>query len=204
MDKLTLYKQIYDFELDRKDKIFLRINFVATILILVIGILAYFIKELIKLPKFNYFIKELPQIENFYMLIFILLLIISAIGIAIAFIYLLKVIFGNNYKALPVTNLIDNDFKKLEDYANKILQVKQDFNLTDDEIKEHYNFTSVENEFNSYLMEKYQNISNHNGTDNDNKEDRIYKALMYLVFSIIIISISLIPYGITIYKHIIK
>ena len=127
-------QNIYYFELERKEKIFSRLNYVTTILVLLIGIMSYFILNIHEIIQSNLIIPVFT---------FIIFFSISILFIIIAFCYILKSLFGYNYNILPYTKDIENDINKIREFSDKVLEKKKDSNMSDEDIQEQYNFIII-------------------------------------------------------------
>lgn len=171
---LDFYKELYYFELDRKDKINSYLSFPLAILVLIIGVVSYFLNNL---PSFN--------INSILSNLFHLFLICLSVNILCSLYYFIKSIYGYGYGYIATATEIDSYIKKLEEY-NKEAPTKQREN--------------IETAFEELLLKQYSEYSSINSKNNDTKSRCLHNTSKSLVIALIFIILSSVPFFILKYN----
>lgn len=148
MNKFELYKNMYHYELDTKEKINSRISSPIAIMTLFIGGFGYFIKYISKIEK-------VPKPYIYY-----LLLIIYTVILILIIIFTLLIFFKYSYKYFPARDVWDFDLEVEKYYDDNYEKYFSECGIEKSELKEKYfckklSFRYVEAaEFNMALNEK--------------------------------------------------
>ena len=168
---INITREVYYFELDRKEKIIQRLNYNTTIFIVLSGASFYFLNDLIKL-KWHLNTSVVSIVFLFFFLLTILSLLIS-------FFYLARGITGFKYSFLPVADDIIKDVGKIKTYSENIVKIQKDYGLSKKIIKQKYNFVGERDKFDDYILSKYQESSTNNSKNNDFRDEKLSKSIRF-------------------------
>lgn len=171
MDYLNFYKELYFKENERRQDVNSALNIpLAVITALSSG--TYFL-----ITSFDYII------ESFLSIIFILLMIFTGISLLISIYFLIRAFSdfskGYEYSGIPYVNELYDWHQELEDYSKR-------YDLADD-------FT--DENFEKFLLKNLVKHTAHNMYVNDKKLKNIYLSKKFLIVSLVLIFISLVPFG---------
>jgi len=156
--KLEFYKNVYDFELARKDNLNSNLNIPLTILSLIAGILGFFY---INLPHCNNTISDY---------LFFGFLILATIVYAFSVYYFFKGLFGFGYGYISDAEKIEKYLIELETY-NQVATKSQKID--------------IETEFYETIMKQYIEYSTLNFKNNNMKSGYLYKTTVQLLIAIV-------------------
>ncbi|XDD45206.1 hypothetical protein AB3N60_10810 [Leptospira sp. WS39.C2] len=154
--RLEFFKNLYDFELVRKDNLNSNLNIPLTILSFIAGLLGYFF---LNLPK-----SECDWIK----VTFFTFLTFASIAFAISIYFFAQGLFGFGYGYISDASKINKYLKDVEDY-NKAVNKKDK--------------VDIENEFYEMLMEQYIEYSTLNFENNNKKSGYLRKTTVSLIVS---------------------
>ncbi|MCK5214478.1 MAG: hypothetical protein KAR05_03915 [Candidatus Omnitrophica bacterium] len=164
-----LFKETYYFEIERKHKINTRFGIPLTILILLLGGLVYFLKNL------SIFC-ELDVVTVLYVVFFAGALLSAGFSIY----YVIRGLFWHTFDYLPKPSILDDYFVRLRKYLEK------------------HNTDNIEKvlmeRFSGLLTKYYKNCSDTNITSNDNKIGYLKKSYVALTGMICFVVLSSFPF----------
>jgi hypothetical protein len=188
-EELKLQKEIYYYELERKEKVFSRLNLMISIFVFLASALVYLVNEILQYYPLDLKFTSFTSLNYFW-----LFTIISMLALIIAIVYIIKGAVGYNYQILPLGKDISRDIDNLVEYDSKIKSIKKDYNLTDCEIIKKYNHVDLKTSYENYLKNKFTVANSINSANNDTKDKRMYIALSWFIFSFIFTIITTIPF----------
>ncbi|WP_066759363.1 hypothetical protein [Crocinitomix algicola] len=171
MNKFDFYKEFYIKENERRQEVLNSFNIPIAIITALSSATYFFI------TSFDY------KIEVFLTAIFIGLISITIVGLLLAIYYLIRAFSdftkGYEYSGLPYMKELYDWNKNLEEYY------------------EHYENDSgiADKKYEEYLIEKMVEHTEHNMYVNDKKHGFIYKSKKFLIASLVLTLITLIPFG---------
>lgn len=176
MDHLDFYKELYHKENDRRQEVITSLNIpLAVITALSSG--TYFL-----ITSFDY------TVETFLTGIFIFFMILTGISLLGAIYFLIRAFSdfskGYEYSGIPYVNELYNWNKELEQYYETY---KEDKDLPKDLFK-------------TYLLENLIKHTDHNMYVNDKKHGFIFRSKKFLILALVLILISLVPFGYNFFK----
>ena len=160
---LPFYERIYFFEIDRKNSLRERLNFPVSILILTLGVTAYF---------FN----NLPTLSPIILLcIFYLSLFLLIMSQGFTLYFLIRSIFRYKYRYISNITRIDTTIRSLKKYNDSVPESKR---------------RNIEQEFAYFLIEQYQSAASINSRNNNVKTGYLFRAMCAIVITVVILIIS--------------
>jgi len=170
---LNLFKESYYFELDRKDKINANLNFPITILVLVVGVLSYYLNNL---PNLNH---------DFTSVIFYISVFALIVNICFCFYFLYRCFTGYGYDYVSPTTEIDRYVNDIHKYNSQV----------DEKGK-----MNVDHELTALLIEQYCRCATTNSQNNIRKTGYLRSTSVSLLCAVIIVAISTFPFFILKYQ----
>lgn len=171
MNKFDFYKEFYIKENERRQEVLSSFNIPIAIITALSSASYYFI------TSFDY------KIEVFLTAIFIGLISITIVGLLLAIYYLIRAFSdftkGYEYSGLPYMKELYDWNINLQEYYE---QYEEDSSIADKKYEE-------------YLIEKMVEHTEHNMYVNDKKHGFIYKSKKFLIVSLVLTLITLIPFG---------
>ena len=171
MNQLEFFKELYFYELKKKENVSSSLNLPTTLLVVLMGAMSFLIRSHIQ-----YF-----EGINTISIIFSLLVIITTVFFIKVFYFLFKALIGYDYKYLPRSR----DIRNLFDYWTK-------FNR-DDEKEES---KSIEDD----LIDLYTEIIDNNMKNNLRRIAFRYKTFKNMLYAVIAIISASVPFLIEYYK----
>jgi len=163
VDRKQLYKETYDFEIERKDRLTASISTPITVQIAaVIG--------------FSYIVIDIGLLQHWYEWLSILFLAGAAALLAFAVTSLVQQNFGYDYGYLPMPDALESYYRQLRDY----------YDLYGDQIVD----GNLERDFEDYVVSRYIAEASRNGRNNDKRSSYIYRANLFTVLSLIPLAIA--------------
>lgn len=176
MDYFNFYKELYFKENERRQEVNSALNIpLAVITALSSG--TYFL-----ITSFAY------KADSFLSLVFVLLMVLTGITLLISIYFLIRAFSdfskGYEYLGIPYVNELYNWHQELEEYC-KTYELGKDHT---DEL------------FETYLLKNLVKHTDHNMYVNDKKLGYIYLSKKFLIGALVLIFISLIPFGNNFFK----
>lgn len=182
MNKIqSLFKELYYFEIEQKEKINAQLGIPLTVLVLLIGVIAYYFKKLSIFLNFDVL-----------SLSFLFLLGVTIIFVIADIYFLFRVFFGYKYNYLPSSSNLDDYVESLKTYYKDAYFSK----LGQDEIDR-----QIDEDVDSFLSRCYKKCLDGNIYNNARKSKYLYKSCFSLVFIVVFIILSSIPYSIKHYSY---
>ncbi len=160
-----IYKEHYFFEINRKHQITGQLGIPIGVLTILGGAIAFFVKSV----QYNFDIKCLILAGTILISIFFLVRTIYC---------LIRSYYGYLYRYVPTPQEIEEYRKELSAYYESEATPEGDVNK----------------EIEDYLLERYAICTHANTINNDSKSAYLHKANKYLIFTLIFVIISSIPY----------
>lgn len=157
-NKTLFFKELYEAELERREKI-------TSSLVIPIGILSLLGSGII------YLIQKLEFFIDFINTMVLIILIVATIFFCYSVYYLIKSYFGYTYKFLPTP-------KELEQYWNKL----REYYKTQD-----VDYKTADAEFEQYIENSYVDSTTENTWNNDSKSEYLHKANRAMVWCLVLI-----------------
>jgi len=171
MNTFDFYKELYYHEIDRKGKLDSYVNIPISIISAIVAIL-YFL-----FSNFEYDINYIITIT------FIVAIGITLIFVTVSIVHLLKLYnnfsSGHKYSFFPFASELNKYHDELQDY------------YSDNE----HNKSKGAEEFNEYLIDNAIKHIDHNMIKNDSRSLTLYKTKKYLLFTLLFLFLTLIPFG---------
>lgn len=181
MDKIILYREIYYREIERKNDLEKSLVLPAGLITALCTALFYFI------TKFNF------SCCLWLRILFVILTCLATGCIGVTIYYLFKAYnnftFGYEYHYIPYCGFIEEYYIDLIDYYSK--RHKQKMIV----------MRKTEERFKKYFIDQYIEKSDENMYNNDMKQSYLYRARVFLIFSLISIFLLVIPYGLNYYNY---
>jgi len=176
MNQLEFYKELYHKENERRQEVLTSLNIPIAIITALSSGTYFFI------TSFDY------SIESFLSGIFITLISLTGISLLFAIYFLIRAFSdftkGYEYSGVPYAQELYDWNKNLEEYFETY---KNDKSLA----TEH---------FESYLMENLVKHTEHNMYVNDKKHGYIYRSKKFLILTLVLMLITLVPFGYNYFK----
>jgi len=170
---LEHYKESYYFELDRKDKISSNLNLPITILVLVAGVLSYYLNNL---PNLDFSLKSA----------FLCFLLFSLfVSICFSFYYLYRCLTNYTYGYVSSTEEIDKYINQIHEYNTQVDENRK---------------IDTEDEFVDFLIEQYSKCASMNSQNNKRKTGYLRSTSVSLLIAVIIMTVSAFPFFILKYN----
>jgi len=170
---LNHYKESYYFEIDRRDKINSNLNLPITIFVLVVGTLSYYLNNL---PSLDYAFMSV----FFYISISTLTIITS-----FSFYYIYRCLTGYTYDYISSTIEIDKYVNDLREYDSQ---------------KDENSKLNIDYELTTLLVEQYCQCASTYSQNNKIKSGYFHSASVSLLFAVIILAVSAIPFFVLKYQ----
>ena len=170
---LAFYKEAYFFELDRKDKINSNLNLPITVLVLVVGVLSYYLNNL---PNLGY---------NFSSVVFCLSILILIVNTCVSFYFLYRCFTGYSYDYIDPT-------KKIFEYVNDI----RTYNKQVDKV----NTMDVDYELTELFIDQYCRCATINSQNNKRKTGYLRSTSFAILSSVLTLAISAFPFFVLKYQ----
>lgn len=166
-ERLNLYKQMYYFELEQKEKINSRISIPLGVIVVLIGGMGYFFKYINKMP--NEIWVGYYKISLFS---FGLLIICSIL-------FVIRAYYGYEYMYVSIPCKLEENYTKLVDYYD---------NNYEEYFKDYYDKSKdclIKEDFYENLIKQYVDTTDHNSNLNKRKLNLLRVAGWILLLSII-------------------
>ena len=163
---LLLYENAYRFEINRKDATNTRLSFPIAMFTLIIGAIAFFIKDA---PHFH----NDPTSYFFYLLLFFLI-----ISLGFALYFFCKTLFGYRYAYLRPLGEIDTVVRKIKKYNNQVSERKK---------------RDTGHKLTVFLLEQYRSSADINRDLNKQKSGYFLRTLRALFISILFLFFTTVP-----------
>ncbi|OGS18805.1 MAG: hypothetical protein A3J83_05740 [Elusimicrobia bacterium RIFOXYA2_FULL_40_6] len=166
---LDYYKELYYYEIDRKNSLESSFFYRVTIITLLFSTIVFILNNL-----------PICEQSNIYLVIFFwTALCICGIASLISLFFLIKSQYNYGYIQIPTSEEIENYRKKIVDYNNNPnTKCKIDF----------------QKDLEDLLSQEYSKSTHVNATNNDKKSKYMHKMSTGLIFAIIFLLISAIPF----------
>lgn len=155
-DRLSIYKEQYYFELQRKDHLGKELTLPVGVITLLIGAESYFTGKIDSLH---------PSVPH---AIYGVLLILISLSIARAIYFLIRSNYGHIYEYFPTSRQTENYYRQLETYC-----------------EENGKKSDIEPSFVKYLIDTYNKCNERNTMNNDKKSAYIHNARTAIISAII-------------------
>ena len=155
-DRLSIYKEQYYYELQRKDSLARELTLPVGIITFLIGAVTYFTGKLDKLH---------PSVPG---ALYVTLLLFIGVSILFAIYYLIRTNYGHYYEYVPTSRETENYYKQLEDYYKGL---KQD--------------SEIQPSFEKYLIDTYSKCNERNIMSNERKSAYLHNARTAIVIALI-------------------
>ena len=174
------YKDLYFHELDVREKLVNRIQLTFAFHVTIITVIAYMLRTVD-------FDSSIVLINVFFVSISI-----SFLFLARSFYDAVRSFWGNEYKALPTPNEIEN-YRISTIKHEQALDEYRKINPENEEIEDY----SAKDKLNEYLYNIYSDCASHNTNINDTRSKRIHSSIKYILFVSVplLISISCFIFG---------
>lgn len=166
-------KEMYYFEIDRKDKLNSKLTIPLSVTVLLFGIISYFLK--------NIFYISTDYTSVIFLFLFFIILVYAIRTVY----FLIKSFFRYTYNYLPTASVIDNDIK------NVIKYYKSDYFETYDNDKI---IVMINTRVEEIIIENYIECIDQNILSNDLKNEYISKSVNSIIIMMIVIFITSVPY----------
>ena len=168
-----LFKDMYYFELDRKEKLNSKVNLPITITILICGAIVYFSKSI------NMFGIDLISILFWF---FYAGLLISTI---ITVYYICKSFYDYPYEYIPTASDFENDINNLQEYYEDPYF---------DDIEKDKKQELLQNDINKLIADNYKKCIDKNIISNDLKTEYLLRSSAGIIVTIIALILCSIPF----------
>lgn len=144
------------------------------------GALSFIINEFINKGFF-----KCEEYFTFLGMTFLVLVILSIIALVCSTYLIIRGSIGYDYQVIPLAESINNDIENLKSYDEKIIKTKSEYQLSDTEVLEKYQYQNIEISYDEYLIKKFKDASTINSANNDIKDRKLYFALSCLFISFV-------------------
>lgn len=176
MEKFSFYKELYHKENERRQEVMNALNIPIAVITALASAVYFFI------TTFDY------NIESFLTIIFLISISAVIICLIIAIYFLIKAFSnftkGYEYLGISYTQDLYDWNKELEDYYNEYPDTE----------------TTPQKEFESFLIESFVKHTEHNMYVNDKKYGHIYKSKKFIIITLILSMLTLIPFSYNFFK----
>lgn len=183
MDRYELYKDLYFFEIDRKQKLTNGLGIPIGFATVLASAIFFYLRE------FNFS-------QNFTTLAFLGLLTFALFKLGRGIYFIIKSNYDYSYRYLPKGEELEDYFLKNLGHNEKL----EKYNKKND-LKDIDHLEKSSNEFKSFLIRKFVHANQKNGQNNRNKSEYMHSASGCLIYAFVIISISAVPYFIQEHIH---
>lgn len=166
-DRLELYKQMYYFELEQKEKINSRVTIPLGVIVALIGLSGYLFKYIRKMPN-----EIWVGYYRTFLFIFIALICISIMIMAMAY-------YGYEYMYICIPSKIEENYNKTKEYydANYDEYFKEETSRSKDEL--------IKDDFNENIIKQYIETTDNNSKLNEKKLNLLRKLGWTLLLSVV-------------------
>ena len=165
-ERFKLYENLYFQEIERREKISARLSLPLAAILANVGLLSFML---------NSADRPHSQLSGTF---FWLLFCASSIALLLGAWFFRKAWFGHTDKLLPTAS-------QIELYHEKLVLTYQDFDNSDDLVKEH---------FGNFLFDYYKRFSSTNATNNDQRSYNIYRANAALTVAVLLALATAVPF----------
>ena len=170
---IKFLKEIYYFELDRKDKLNSKLTIPISISIVLFGVLSYFLKNIP--PVFN------DPIWSIFLIFFFF----SAVFAIRSVYFIVRSFLRFTYKYLPSAGVLNSDYQDIYDYYHgeyfDSIETKEKLEL-------------IENHIDEIMRENFIECIDQNIQSNDLKNKYISKSINSIIITMILILVTSIPF----------
>lgn len=165
-ERLSFYEKIYLQELERREKINMRLNLPLAISVALIGLLAFMLKN------------TPPEMIGFWPLIFWGLFAASCAALIIGFIFFRLCWFGHTDQLMPTAQDVENYYITLKAHYGPYEGAE--------------NNTSIS--FRNFLLDGYLKYSTTNATNNDRRTYNLYRTTVSITAALSLAFLSFVPF----------
>lgn len=174
-----LLKEMYYFEVERKNKLSTSLSIPIGILTFIFGIITFFLRNISCLGY-----------NGWVIIFFCIFFILTIISLVCAIVFLIRSFYKYKYKYLPMPSDIENDIKNIKEYYKN--PYFKDYKKEDIE-------KLIEIDFFSLFPRYYKQCIKQNINNNDRKSLYLHKTSTAIILIIIFLFLSSIPFNVRYY-----